>query len=193
MKKTCFLLLSAELFLAFYAFAATPEIKLSGRKDRVLSSTMRVVVLDVAEAYLNQENTDFVASTEGIGNPYAFKEASVAPGAVAAKEPDAVAAAKVIYDDVSILKVIGVSFAKQVRGTLARGSMHYLQLQGGGMLKSGTSFPAKIPQVEGKSFTVTITDVNSRGYTLKMGDASLTLPIDGSSGVAAGATKDSAN
>ena len=41
MKKTCFLLLFAELFLGAYAFAASPEIKLSGRKDRVLTYQMR--------------------------------------------------------------------------------------------------------------------------------------------------------
>ena len=96
-----------------------------------------------------------------------------------------------VYDDASILKVIGLNLAKQVSGTLARGTTHYLQLQGGGMLKSGASFPAKIPQVAGRSFTVTLIDVNSRGYTLKMGAASLTLPFDDSSGDSASVTKDS--
>jgi hypothetical protein len=197
MKKTCFLLLSAELFLGGYAFAATPEIKLSGRKDRVLSSQMREVVLDVAVECLNQGDSDFVALAGEIENPYSFKQEEVVtperPTAVVSKEPEATVVAPVVYDDTSVLNAIGSRFAKQVRGTLARGSIHYLQLQGGGMLKSGTSFPAKIPQVEGKSFTVTIVDVNSRGYTLKMGDASLTLPFDVSSAGSSGASKDSAN
>ena len=195
MKKTCFLLLFAELFIGVYAFAATPEIKLSGRKDRVLSSRMRATVLDVAETYLDQEDQDFVALTQEIQNPYTFKDETVeaavvvvSPRAVAPKEPEVVAA-PVVYDDASVLQVIGLSFAKQVRGTLARGATRYLQLQGGGMLKSGTSFPVKIPQVAGKSFTVTITDINSRGYTLKMGDAVLTLAFDASSGVTKDSTK----
>ena len=193
MKKRCFLILFAELFLGVYAFSATSEIKLSGRKDRVLSYQMREIVLDVAEIYLNQGDEDFVVSTEGIKNPYVFKEAvtaAAAPSAVASTEPDAVVVAPVVYDDASSLKVIGANFAKQMRGTLARGSTHYLQLQGGGMLKSGTSFPVTS---RGQSYTLTISDVNSRGYTLKVGDASLTVPFDVSSGGVAGATKDSAN
>ena len=192
MKKTCLLLLSAELLLGSYAFAATPEITLSGRKDRVLSFKMRALVLDVAETYLNQADEGFVASIEGVENPYAFKgaeaEAVVSPRTIATTKT-ATVAAPVVYDDASMLQGVALSVAKQVRGTLSRGATHYLQFQGGGMLKSGSSFVA---QVEGESFTVTITDVNSDGYTLKMGDASLTVPFDVSSGVSAGATKDSA-
>ncbi len=190
MKKTCFLLLSAELFLGAYAFAATPEIKLSGRKDRVLSSQMRDRVLAVAETHLNQADDGFLASTEALGNPYAFKEVVAFVPRVVENKPDAIDAA-VVYDDASILKVIGLNLAKQVSGTLARGTTHYLQLQGGGMLKSGASFPAKIPQIPGQSFTATLMDVNPRGYTLKMGDASLTLPFDASSSTSAAVTKDS--
>jgi hypothetical protein len=35
--------------------------------------------------------------------------------------------------------------------------------------------------------------VHSRGYTLTLGDATLTLPFDSSTGASSGATKDSAN
>ena len=189
-KKTCFLLLSAELLLGAYAFAATPEIKLSGRKDRMLSYEMRECVLAVAESHLNQANEGFGATIETLDNPYAFKEV-VAFVPREAKQELGIIDPSVVYDDVSILKVIGLNLAKQVSGTLARGTTHYLQLQGGGMLKSGASFPAKIPQVAGQSFTVTLMDVNSAGYTLKMGDASLTLPFDASSSMSAGVTKDS--
>ena len=190
MKKTCFLLLFAELLLGAGAFAATPEIKLSGRKDRVLTYPMREHVLAVAETHLNQADEEFQATIETLDNPYAFKEVVEFVPRVIEKKPDSTDAS-VVYDDASILKVIGLNLAKQVSGTLARGTTHYLQLQGGGMLKSGASFPAKIPQVAGQSFTVTLVDVNSRGYTLKMGDASLTLPFDDSSGRSAGVTKDS--
>ena len=190
MKKTCFLLLFAELFLGAYAFAATPEIKLSGRKDRVLTYQMRERVLAVAETHLNQADGGFGATIEALGNPYAFKEVVKFVPRVVEKKPDPIDAS-VVYGDASILKVIGRNLAKQVSGTLARGTTHYLQLQGGVMLKSGASFPAKISQVAGQSFTVTLMDVNSRGYTLKMGNASLTLPFDASSSVSAGVTKDS--
>ena len=190
MKKTCFLLLFAELFLGAGAFAATPEIKLSGRKDRVLTYSMREHVLAVAETHLNQADEEFQATIETLDNPYAFKEVVEFVPRVIEKKPDIIDAS-VVYDDASILKVIGLNLAKQVSGTLARGTTHYLQLQGGGMLKSGASFPAKIPQVAGRSFTVTLIDVNSRGYTLKMGAASLTLPFDASSPRSTGVTKDS--
>jgi len=190
MKKTCFLLLFAELFLGACAFATTPEIKLSGRKDRVLAYQMRERVLAVAETHLNQVDEGFGATIAALDNPYAFKEVVEFVPRVIEKKPDSVEAS-VEYDDASILKVIGRNLSKQVSGTLARGATHYLQLQGGGMLKSGASFPAKIPQIPGRSFTITLIDVNSRGYTLKMGAASLTLPFDASSGDSAGVTKDS--
>lgn len=190
MKKTCFLLLSAELFLGAYAFATTPEIKLSGRKDRVLSYQMRERVLAVADSHLNQANREFEATIDALDNPYAFKEVVAFVPRVAEQKSD-LFDASVEYDDASILAVIGLNLAKQVSGTLAHGTTHYLQLKGGGMLKSGASFPAKIPQVAGQSFTVTLMDVDSRGYTLKMGDASLALPFDATSSVSAGVTKDS--
>lgn len=196
MIKTCFLLLSVELLVGASAFAAS-EIKLSGRKDRVLSSEMRTTILDVAKECLYREDEGFVALSRGIENPYEFKEEEEeeAPGApsiaVATKKAEA-AAALVVYDDASVLKAVATSFAKKVRGTLARGSIHYLQLQGGGMLKSGTSFPVKIPQIKGKTFTVAISDVHSRGYTLTLGDATIAVPFDRSSLSSTSVTKDSA-
>ena len=185
MKKTCFILLSVELFFGAYALAGPQTIELSGRKDRVLSAKTRSEVLAVAEAYLNKGNGDFLVSIEDIGNPYAFeKEVEVVPVEVAAspgKAPRPAAVAPVVYNDASVLKVIAASFSKQVRGTLAKGAIHYLQLQGGGLLKAGTSFPVKIPQIEGQSFTVTVSDVDSSGYTLQMGDASLAMPFNATS------------
>jgi hypothetical protein len=195
MKKTCFLILCAELFLGAYLFAATPDIRLSARKDCVLATKTRVTVLDVAETYLNRGDDNYLAMVEALETPYTPEEQEIvvadtpAPVVGNVPAPVPVVAAPIVYGDDSVLEAIATSFSKQVRGTLARGSTNYLQLQGGGLLKSGTSFPVKIPQIEGKSFTVTIVDIHSRGYTLKMGDASLTLPFDISSGV----TKSSSN
>jgi uncharacterized protein GlcG (DUF336 family) len=188
MKKTCFILLSVELFFGAYALAGPQVIELSGRKDRVLSAKTRSEVLAVAEAHLNKGNGngDFIVSIEDIGNPYAFKkEVEVVPVEVAAapgKAPRPAAVAPVVYNDASVLKVIATNFSKQVRGTLGKGSSYYLQLQGGGLLKAGTSFPAKIPQAEGQSFTVTVSEVDSLGYTLQLGDASLVMSFNATSG-----------
>jgi hypothetical protein len=177
MKKAYLLFISVELFLGAYAFAAGQELNISGRKDRVLTIEARTQVLEVASECLNQVDKEFVAILEQLANPYSFKQESD-PVVI---EPEVSEPAPVVYDDSSVLKAIGASFANNVRGTLARGATRYLQLQGGGMLKSGTSFPATLPQVEGKTFTVTVTDINPHAYTLQMGDATLTLSIDGSS------------
>ena len=191
MNKTCFLLLSAELLIGATAFAAAPDIKLSERKDRVLSSKMRMIVLQVAEECLNHRDEGFVTLSQEIQSPYAFKEEvqQTSSAAVAA------VAAPVVYDDASILDGVGASLATQVRGSLARGAIYYLQLQGGGMHKSGASFPFKISKVDGGSFTVTVTiaEINSRGYTLTLGDATLTVPFDATTGASSGATKDFGN
>ena len=80
----------------------------------------------------------------------------------------------------AILEVIGASFAKQVRGTLQKDGRSYLQLQGGGLLKSGTSFPAKIPELEDQTFTVTVSGITSRGYTLSMGGKALPVHFSAS-------------
>jgi hypothetical protein len=85
--------------------------------------------------------------------------------------------------------VIASSFAKQVRGTLAKGGIYYLQLQGGGLLNAGASFPVKIPQIEGQSFRVVVSRVDARGYALQMGDASLSMPLNPLSVQAPGAIK----
>ena len=54
MKKTCFILLLVELLLGACAFARPQEIKLYGRKDRVLAPKLRTDVLAAAEAYYQQ-------------------------------------------------------------------------------------------------------------------------------------------
>lgn len=182
MKKAYCVLISIELLIVLSGFAATPEIKLSVRKDLVLPIEARTVVLETANAYLNQVDNDFIASIETIQSPYTPKQS---------EEPviadDIQKTVTAIYDDTSILKVIGANFATRVRGTLVKGSQHYLQLTGGGLLKSGISFPAKIPQLEEQMFTVTISDINSRAYTLKMATATLVIPLNPHS---SGATRD---
>ena len=197
MKKTCFILLLVELLLGACAFARPQEIKLYGRKDRVLAPKLRTDVLAAAEAYLNQGNHDFVVLVEDIGNPYAVEpevqEVKKAPVQIVRAAPKKVVrrapTAPVAYSDASVLKVIASSFAKQVRGTLAKGGIYYLQLQGGGLLNAGASFPVKIPQIEGQSFRVVVSRVDARGYALQMGDASLSMPLNPLSVQAPGAIK----
>ena len=159
------------------ADADVREIRLAGSKDQVLTAEQRLLVLKVAEKYLNRSDKVFFASLEEITNPYVNR-----PDGFDEKDLQVEEIASV-YDTASILKVIGANFARQVRGTLSKGNINYLQLQGGSLLESGSSFPAAIPQIKDQSFTVTILNVNSRGYTLKIKDTLLEILFDVSSGV----------
>ena len=89
----------------------------------------------------------------------------------------------IVYDDASVLELIQGNFASQVRGTLAKGNVYYLQLNGGGMLEEGVSFPARIPQVEGQSFTITILEITKDGYVLKMNDVIKQVNFEKTSGI----------
>ena len=142
-----------------------PEIKLAGAKDLVLSPEVRASVLEIAEASLNRSDDAFITTIEKVENPYSTDEEALA--LIKESTDDKLS---VVYDDASILEVIEVNFAAQVRGILAKGETYYLQLNGGAMLQAGATFLAEVPQIEGQSFTVTILEVDSRGYTLKMND-----------------------
>jgi hypothetical protein len=81
------------------------------------------------------------------------------------------------YNDASVLSAVATNFSKQVRGTLARGATSYLQLNGGSMIKPGTTFPVSIPQAKGQTFKVTISEITSNSYTMKLGDAEQTVSL----------------
>lgn len=200
MKSTCCIILLLEFFAIGAACAASKEINLFARKDQVLPVKTRVEVLRAAEAYLHQRNDGFVRRLEQIADPYVFgrKVEEAVPEVEVEAEPipiiappvevrSRVPAAPVVYSDASVLKVIAASFSKKVRGTLAKGERYYLQLQGGGLLKAGTSFPVKIPQLPEQSYTVVVSKVDARGYTLQMGQASLPMPLNSISALSSGA------
>ncbi len=159
---------------------AETKIKLTGRKDLVLSGESRATVLDVARQHLSEKSENFLARAAEVKTPYAFEQPIVAV-ARDGSEVKPVEEAVVNYDDVSVLRAVAKNFAEQVRGTLARGSTSFLQLKGGSMIKPGTSFPVSIPQAQGQTFTVTISEIGSDGYTLKLGEATETIRLNASS------------
>jgi len=186
MKKVCIILIFSALYcMGGGMLAAQSKISLSGGNDRVLSIETRQNVLAVADGYIDRKNEGFVQMIETIENPFTFEqpEAEAASGVIV---PVAVnpKAGSVVYDDRSILSAIAQSFSGQVRGTLARGDVRYLQLKGGTLLKVGASFPAKIPQIPGQTFEINIADIDSAGYTLQLGDSTVTVPYEESSGTA---------
>jgi len=174
--------------LVTQSLVAAPQIKLTGRKDLVLSAESRATVLDVARLHLSEKGEDFLARASDVETPYAFEQPIVA--LVRNGEPVPVPVEEVVvnYDDASVLRAVAQNFAKQVRGTIVRGSTSFLQLKGGNMIKPGTSFPVSIPQAQGQTFTLTITEITGDGYTLKLGEASETISLN-ASGSGSGAIK----
>ena len=158
-----------------------PEIKLTTAKNHVLPAQMRASILEISEAFLNRGDETFLVTVGGIQNPYiieAEEEVLVEPEKKA-----------VVYDDELILELIETNFSPQVRGNIAKGDVYYLQLNGGGLLAEGASFPAQIPQVEGESYTVIISEITSDGYVLKMNDATQQVDFEKKSGAIKNSTK----
>ena len=152
-----------------------PEITLNIAEDRVLPTKLRTSVLEVAEASLNRSDEAFIAIILKARNPYPVREETIkAPSEVFIEEE---------IDDASILELIQSNLSTQIRGRLAKDGVYYLQLNGGGMLEAGANFPVQIPQIEGKSFTVTVLEITPRGYTLKMNDVIQEVTFETSSGI----------
>ena len=161
------------------SICAATEIKLSGRKDLVLSYDTRVKVLEVGGVHLSEKGEGFIQESAEAESPFSFDQAVevVDRGDSMVEKP---LMEKVInYNDASVLSAVATNFSKQVRGTLARGATSYLQLNGGSMIKPGTTFPVSIPQAKGQTFKVTISEITSNSYTMKLGNAEQTVSLGG--------------
>jgi hypothetical protein len=163
------------------ACALQETINLSGSKETVVKRESRKTVLEVGNSIFEEKDDAFVAHVAELTSPYGFREPEVDVDAapVPGKKAEATVVRPVVtYDDASVLEVVAMRFARQVRGSLARGETSFLQIDGGSLLKPGTSFPVKIPQAEDQSFILTITEISPDGYTLQIGDAIKTIPYD---------------
>jgi hypothetical protein len=136
------------------------------------------MVLSASDEYLSKADREFLAVVEELNSPYMAERLQATERSDFSGETTARVVAPIVYDHGSVLKAVAASFSTQVRGTLAKGSTRYLQLQGGGLLQSGMSFPAKLPELKNKSFIVTLSDVDGRGYTLQLDEAELFVPFD---------------
>jgi hypothetical protein len=178
MKISFLNLLYSTLALAILQgslYAFEPQIKLTGRKDLVLSKETRETVLKVGLTYLTKETDEVASEIEELSDPFAFEASKVVVPVAennTEEEPEPVA---VNYDDATVLAASAASFAKRVRGSITRGETSFLQLEGGTLLKPGTSFPVRLPQAKEQTFMLTITEITSQGYTLKIGEATQTL------------------
>lgn len=191
MKKITFLLLVLQISLNLSAIGASSRINLRAPNGTVVSDENRNEVLLVAEDYLVQRDSDFVATLDTINNPYLYEQ----PKEEAAQSPSAPrqqtsGATNVVYNDASVVQAVSRSFSKQVRGTLARGSENYIQLKGGGLLKAGDQFPARIPQAGDQTFTVVVDMINDASYTLRINNAKATGYFNELTAKAGGITRD---
>ncbi len=173
-------ILAVFLLAGVHVLSAAPQIKLPPRKDRVIPVHTRVVVLDAAESYLLHAGGEPTAVPDAEISLFSFEGPKKAPEVQRPQVNDAVVAPEITYnyDNLSVLKLVAVSLSKQVTGTLARGEKRYLQLQGGKLLSPGAVFPARLPELKDEVFRVAIESINSDGYYLKLGEASLFVPFE---------------
>ncbi|MGB1126904.1 MAG: hypothetical protein ACPG3X_00865 [Opitutales bacterium] len=165
------------------AFSFEPRIKLSGRKDLVLSHEIRRTILEIGDLHLAEKGDAFLGEAGDLSSPFTFsaRTESVLPVAEVEQEDNQEPAVPIHYKDSSVLAAVASSFSKKVRGSIARGAIRYLQLDGGTLLKPGASFPVRIPLAKQSSFTLTVSEINAEGYTLKLGTAMKQMSYDNTS------------
>lgn len=168
-------LVSIKIVLALLTSASVvvAAIDLGGRKDQVIKADSRLEALSLANDYLNgADMAEYAQLIDGIENPFMLGQLVVAApvieeqAVVVEEKPQPV----IRYEDAAVLDVIATRLASQIRGTMGMGNIYYLQMQSGGLMKTGTSFAAKVPQNKDQSYKVTLTDVTDEDFALKLGD-----------------------
>ena len=153
------------------AFSMESSIKLTGRKDLVLSVEVRQQVLGAGSSFITKDSSIEMPLAENLRDPFTFEvENKPVTAVVDDSQEKPLKSQPKNYADASVLDVASVSFAKKVRGFIMRGEMSYLQLEGVVLLKLGTSFPVRLPEAEDRSYTLTITGISSDGYELQIGE-----------------------
>ncbi len=152
--------------------AFEPTINLAGRRDLVLSVENRQTVLEVGSAFLAPRGRETLALIDGLKDPFSFQaRKQLAPFAPDQEEAEEATPERIQYEDAEVLRLSAASFAKRVRGSIIRGDTTFLQLEGGVLLRPGTSFPVRLPEAADQSFTLTISEITPQGYTLQLGEA----------------------
>lgn len=169
------------LIVPLGALALETSISLSGPKALILNKAMRETVIEVGNSRVLAQDDDFLADLDSIQSPFLFEqpEESV-PADPTQSEPgsEPPEAAPVHYDDATVLEAVAKNFAKQVRGSISRGAVTFLQLRGGTMVRPGTQFPARLPQAQEQTFEVTVESISSEAYVLTLGDARVRMVYD---------------
>ena len=155
----------------------TPEISLRSSGDLIINPELRETALEVGRREIASGETGFLETLEGVKSPFLpldFAEnKEEEEEEVAEKAED-----QVNYTDEAILQAVASRFSKEVRGSLGRGAVNYLQVEGGSLVRPGTSFPATIPQIAGQTFEITVESISPEAYVLVLGEARVRLTYD---------------
>ncbi len=151
--------------------ASDSRINLAAGRGLVLSVENRQTVLEAGRDFLTPRSDEMLVRIDDLKSPFSF-EAPTQTELVATEADEKEAIPEPIqFEDAEVLRLSAASFANRVRGAIVRGETSYLQLEGGTLLKSGTSFPVRLPEAPDQTFTLTIPKITPDGYTLQIGDA----------------------
>ena len=164
------------------AFGAT-KIHLGGRKDKVISPDVRDTVLASADRYLSKhDDAEFDALLVELQNPYTFekkREEVDEPIEVVEEIEPVKPKIRIVYDQGAVLEVVAKSFAKQIRGTMGMGDTYYIQYgEKRRLMKTGTQFPAQVPEAREEPFMITLAAVDDETFSLQLGDTVHSFPYE---------------
>lgn len=163
---------SPVLLLAwpFVSFAVTPEISIRSSEGLILNPESRLKVLEVAKRELATDSRGLIATMGEVPSPFTV---------IKPKEKQAAAVATITsYDDASVLDVVAALFARQVRGSMSSGGVTFLQLEGGALMRPGSRFPAKLPEMPGQTYDIQIESISTQAYELRLGEARVRMTYD---------------
>ncbi|MFP4259665.1 MAG: hypothetical protein ACLFS1_01155 [Opitutales bacterium] len=154
-------------------FGVSPEISLRSSSDLIINTDLREKALEVGRHEIASERPEFLATIEDVKSP--FLPYGYEADAPVDETPEA---PQTSYSDSAILEAVASRFAKQVRGTLSRGGVSYLQVAGGSLIRPGATFPASIPQMSQQTFEITVESITAEAYVLALGEARVRLTSD---------------
>jgi hypothetical protein len=173
-SKHSIIVLFVFMGIASPCAALKKEISLSGPADLIIKKEMRETVLQIGEEKISPKDSGFIASLDSVASPFLFDQ----PEEEDSPDQPTARVSLANYDDVSVLDAVSKIFANQVRGSMSRGDMTFLQLQGGTLVRPGTKFPATLPQAQNQRFEITVLSITSEFYVLSLGDATVRMNYD---------------
>lgn len=150
---------------------ATVGLTLLPAQTRVVAPQQRAEMLATAETVLAPPDDVMIARIEASSSPFRPEEPEAEEVAPTTEE-----APLVVEGELSPARVLRAVAAKfQPSGAIVRENRQVLIMPGGGTLPAGSAFRARI---DGEIYTITIENVTSREYTLRLGNAALVQSLE---------------